>query len=96
MSVLEKIIIEKLSFYRPIDKGEIILNINDVELKEVGNLDLQALDHALKMLKRKGLIKSIKKNNHTLWQRINPGKISWFKKIYYRLDLDFLTTLFKK
>jgi len=96
MSLLEKIIIEKLSFYRPIDKGEIILNINDVELKEVGNLDLQDLDLALKMLKRKGQVKSIQKNNHTLWQRINPGKISWFKKIYYRLDLDFLTTLFKK
>ena len=96
MSLLENIIIEKLSFYKPMDKGEIILNINDVELQEVGNLDLQDLDYALKMLKRKGQIKSIKKNNHTLWQRINPGKIPWFKKIYYRLNLDFWATLFKK
>lgn len=78
------------------NKGEIILHMNDVELKEVGNLDLQAFDQALKTLQRKGKIKSIRNHDHTLWQRINPGKISWIKKIYYRLDLGFLTTFFKK
>lgn len=78
---LETLLLKTLSFYYDMSLEEILLSISEEDAVNQGQLTIDALKEKLKELKKKGLLKEIKKEGHSLWIRTLPKK-KWWMRIF--------------
>ncbi|MCK5073786.1 MAG: hypothetical protein KAQ98_10200 [Bacteriovoracaceae bacterium] len=85
MESLEIILLKILSFYEPLTIEKILLEIDSDEISSMPHLTMEDLEQVLLKMKKQGRLKCRGKGRDRSWLRINPGRISWWRRIFYRL-----------
>lgn len=84
--ILERHLLECLSFYEPMRLDHIFLDLDQSFLEENSELTMEDLKAVLKSLEKTKRIKKIKGGNDEMWIRIYPKK-SLIRKIRSLLKL---------
>ena len=81
---IEEIILEAMSFYEPMAKDKIILDLDDYKITEVNEFSLEEFEEVFIRLLKEKRIKEIKKGDQITYLRVFP-KRSFFKKILAKI-----------
>ena len=79
MKELEDILLETLSFYEPMRKEQILMDMDESKIQMFPDLSIDDLEATLKKMRRKGLLKSQGDGVDRTWLRINAKRGLWFK-----------------
>lgn len=77
----EHIILGVLSFYEPMTLSKVILDLNQSQVRELGDFSKEDLESTIKSLERQKLIKPVAIDKETGWIRIHHRR-SWWKRLF--------------
>jgi hypothetical protein len=74
---IENIILEAISFYDPLTKDKIILDLDEYKITEVNEFSLEEFEGCFKKLLKEEKIKQIKVGPDIAYLRVFPKRRSW-------------------
>ena len=75
---IENIILEAISFYDPLTKDKIILDLDEYKITEVNEFSLEEFEVCFSKLLKEGKIKQVKVGPDMAFLRVFPKRRSWF------------------
>lgn len=85
MDSIDELLLETLSFYTPMIKEEIILDLDLAKLEEHESFSLIVLEEKLDQLVKKNYLTRKGKGNDTRYLRILPSSVPWYKKMWQKI-----------
>ena len=82
---IEETILEALSFYDPMTKDEIILDLDDGKIQENPDFSLEVFENKLESLLKNEKVKMIKNGKNISYLRLFPKRKSWPKRVFSRI-----------
>lgn len=92
MSELEQELMRTLSFYQPMSKEQIYLELDDQFLSKHKNLNSDDLDISLKRLTKRKIIRKIKEKEQTKWIRNYKQKLT-FQRLLISIKKIFKSSI---
>ncbi|HLE12497.1 MAG: hypothetical protein A2504_07605 [Bdellovibrionales bacterium RIFOXYD12_FULL_39_22] len=85
MDDLDKLILETLSFFRPLSVEQILLDMDGKKLETMRELTVDDLKLRLNALSTEGILKATQQKGESFWQKNYMGKAkkkSWISKFF--------------
>lgn len=81
LSAREQIILGVFSFYEPMTFSKVIMDLDQVMIKDLGDFSKEDLEQTIKSLEQKGFIKGSMIDKETSWIRLHPRK-PWWRRLF--------------
>ena len=79
---LELLLLETLSFYEPMTRAQILMQLDEKRIEELSHYTFGDLEQMLKDLTKKGTLKECSLGLDRAWQRVFKRRRTWWRRLF--------------